>query len=459
MNHSSHDSLPRSYEKDIYPWHVGKVADIIVDGRSLTHPVRKHAIFVVHGIGNQQLTETAATLRSGFEDALEEIYNWQKTQGINPVLGDFRRVPPPFIKEGFWADYDNLQTTFPEEWKVLEAGKQEFFSRLWRMRALSSTRAFAWFLRQQLRLLHPKVIFEISLFAWLLYFPLQILSLTGLVLVRIFFPGVVSRVLADVRLYLAPKGITERAIVQRIDYRVGADFLRMIGLNWDFLPLSKSDLAKVQGEPVIFERVVWVAHSLGTVISYNVLSDLFSRAEELQTRGTSKQKEGVRRFREALSRFVTLGSPLDKVAYLFGTGSLRPWPKGDREKLVNHGDTIQQNGRKEWWVNFFHVLDPVSGALSSSLICGKRAPINVSIGPFGIPGVAHLAYWTDSTTLRYILSRVFGRRFMPDKEYGSTRAGFSTFSALIGYVAWTLIIVGVPVLIVWGLVELIRGVF
>jgi hypothetical protein len=120
--------------------------------------------------------------------------------------------------------------------------------------------------------------------------------------------------------------VIERAIVQRVDKRVGKEFLRMIGLDWDFKPLPVSEMLKSDGKPVVFDRLIWVAHSLGSVISYNVLSDLFQRADDLDRIGTREQKQGVQKFRDALRRFVTIGSPLDKIAFLLGRDALRPWP-------------------------------------------------------------------------------------------------------------------------------------
>lgn len=456
---------PRAFEEDIYPWHLGKVPATIdtVDG-SLPHPAWRNAIFVVHGMGTQLIAETAASLRSGFEDSLDEILDWQHRNDKTTPFRDVGEVPPPLIAEGYWADYENLKTTFPEDWKLLEGNKGEFFLRLWRTRILSTSRTFWWFVGQLLRLVNPSVIWRIHPFAWLLYLPLQVVAFTALAAMLIRYPKILSDVLADVRLYVAPKGITERAIVQRIDYRVGAEFLKLIGLGWDFRPLPKPLRKKIGDREMVFERIIWVAHSLGTVISYNVLSDLFHRSEELTRSGDKKQKEGVARFQGALRRFVTMGSPLDKIAFLFGEKTLRPWPVLNRQKIIVGGETPEGSGEqaaKEWWINFWHVLDPVSGALSNSIICGDRSPMNVHIGFFRLPALAHVAYWKDSTSLRFILSRVYGRKYLEDKGLKLHSAGWLTFLAVFGYLAWAAIIVGLLYLIIFVLpgyaVETIRG--
>ena len=132
---------PRAYT-DIYQWHLGMVPEHLeLDGRLVDNPARKNAIFVVHGMGQQTWAETAAFLRSGFEDVLEEIDKENPGAPIRPAS-----MPSPFIYEGFWANYDNLADTFPEEVKNLDDTKLDFFSLLWKKRTLSSVRTLRWFL-------------------------------------------------------------------------------------------------------------------------------------------------------------------------------------------------------------------------------------------------------------------------------------------------------------------------
>jgi hypothetical protein len=429
----------------VYEWQLGRVPPTIkMAGKEVENPAFKHAIFVVHGMGMQAWTQTAATLHSGFEDALEDIHK----QLTSTPLGA-EETPPPFIQEGFWADYDSLEQSFREDWKRMEVGHKKFFSMVFKKRLLSPVRTFFWFFWQQLKLVNPAIIWRLNFFAWLLYLPLQVVSFTTLAILLLRFPRLLAQVLGDVRLYVAPRGIIERAIVQRIDKRVGAGFLRTIGLDWDFKPLRSREKLKCKGKPIEFDRIVWVAHSLGTVISYNVLSDLFQRASEVEREGTSLQKKGVVKFRSALRRFVTLGSPLDKIAFMFGKDVLRPWPNVPRTSLLEGAETI--DGERDWWINFYHVLDPVSGALSNQLICGAVPPVNYHVGLLKIPGLAHTSYWRDSETLQYLLSRVYGKEALPVPPQKPYSAGALTFIALGGYIIWLGLILGAVYLIyLWG---------
>lgn len=434
---------PRAYQKDFYEWHLAQVPDEVeFRGELIKNPARWNAVFVVHGMGMQRWTETAVELRSGFENALEDIFRWQEEKTDRP---DPENIPAPYIHEGFWADYDDLGSSMPDEAEKLNEGQLRFFSALWKRRAHSAFSTFLWFFRQQLSLLNPSTVWKIHLFAWLLYIPLQIVSLVFFIVGLVRFPKVVGQVLSDVRIYVDPQGTIERAIVQGIDRRVGASFLRMIGLDWDFRPVSDDEKIQADFKPIEFDQVTWVAHSLGTVVSYNVISDLFAKASELDRSGDKEQKEGVARFRKSFRRFITLGSPLDKIAYLFGEKALRPWAKKDRLSFWDHSDSVrfEKAGTYDWWVNFYHVLDPVSGSLTNRLICGEKPPRNLHMKFWKWPGFAHTAYWRDRKTLRYILGRVYGKKYLQDREFEPYPGWVLTLFAVAGYFVWAGILLGI----------------
>jgi hypothetical protein len=442
---------PRAFESDAFEWNLGRVpARCEIGGQSSPHPGRCCAIFVVHGMGEQQWTETAAGLRVGFENALEAIEAWQQAHRSGAPADVRKLMPPPFVFDGFWGDYADLERTFPEDWRRFNERERRFFSRLWQLRTMSLFATLWWLIRQQLRLLSPGVVRDVGLAQWLLYWPLQVLWFGAFAYLAVRHPRILTRVVADVRLYASPRGVAERAIVQRIDYRVGEKFLQTIGLDWEFRALPRARHIRAGHERFTFEHVIWVAHSLGTVISYNVLSDLFHRAAHLERHGDDEQQLGVKVFRKSLLRFVTLGSPLNKFAYLFPR-AIRPWPEGSRQHLVASGEQQDESRRRqalesrEWWINFYHVLDPVSAPLTHKLICGTKPPFNFHAdwaNPAAlIPGVAHLSYWRDVDTLRFILSRLYGRLALPDRSHvPHSPAALRVYSAL-GYLTWVATVV------------------
>ena len=431
------DYRPRAWKKKVFKWHLGQVEN--------SDSSKKSAIYVVHGMGKQAWAETSAALRTGIEDALESPFVKIKTPEI---------LPAPFIQDGFWADYDDLKKSFPEEWEQLEETKHIFFTSLWKSRSISGIKTFKWFIGQLLRLVFdPRVVKKESPLARLIYFLLLFITPPVFIIVFLFFPSVMSTILNDVRLYCSPRGLIERAIVQRIDYRVGASLLKLMGLDWDFRKLKIFDQYKVCGKPVTFDKVFFVSHSLGTVISYNVMSDLFARADELAISGDTEQKEGVEKFWESLQRFITLGSPLDKISVLFGEKVLRRWPdrmfdqaKEENKKL----NEILKHFLSNWWINYYHFLDPVSGALSHDYICPKgQMSNNFHLTKFFYtPGLAHIKYWDDGTVLSYLLSRFFGKEriLFSNESFSKIKV---LWYAIAGYFTWLCIILIPIALVLW----------
>ncbi len=431
----------RFYEDGAHPWHIEMVPKTL-DPSSQPHPAWHCGIFVVHGIGSQTQAEVAAVLRSGFDYAWDAINRCDPAE-IQTVL------PPPYVLDGWWANYSDVENTFPRDWEKFEKGQKDFFRSLWQQRTGNALDTVLWFLKQQLRLLHRRTLQKMGPVAYVIYTFLQIVA--PFILVALYFRArnLVSGFLTDVRMYAEPEGVTERAIVQRIDARVGDLFLQMIGLDRQFRELEDDHCITASGEPLRFDRVIWVAHSLGTVISYNVLSDLFHRAADLEKKGDADQKKGVKLFRRRLRRFVTLGSPLDKFAFLF-ENAVRPWPAVPRSQLLDGCEKFEDRDQPDWWINYYHVLDPVSGSLSHPMItAGQPGPVNIHLrNLLEIPGAAHVAYWHKVEVLRYILGRTYGVEHLPDPAPVKEEPVRNRLYAVTGMGIWTVIIVGA----VWAIV-------
>jgi hypothetical protein len=445
---------PFAFEKNSYPWNLRRVPkETTISGRIVPHPGRHCAIFAVHGMGEQEWLDTSVLLRSGFEDALETIRLWQ-TKNLKKNISIKEEVPPPYVCDGFWADYPNPIVSFPEDWETFNEEEKKFFDHLWKKRSYSAIRTISWFLNQQIRILFmPKV----KPLSRLLYLPLQFIIPLVWLLTFLRAPRIITRILADVRVYAHPCGMSEKAIVQRIELRVGQEFLKLLGLDWDFRPLAKNKLVTASGKPFIFNRIIWVSHSLGSIISYNVLSDIFHRAAEVEISGTAVQKKGVERFRKSLRRFVTLGSPLDKFAVLFPE-TMRPWPEPPKNGfLETKGDTKVKSseinaGKYGWWINFYHVLDPVSGSLDHPFICDSYQPLNIHSDWKSmslIPGLAHSSYWKAVKVLRFLLARTYGKEYLQDENIEFHTSGNQIWYAIIGYFIWALLLYGIPILLIW----------
>lgn len=418
---------PRAFEPDRYQWHFGAIPETIErNGQHIPNPLRRSAVLVVHGMGDQSFLDTAIRLREGFENVIDELH---RVHGLE-------KTPTPFTFEGYWGNYYNFERTFPDEWANFSEGEQRLFSRLWIRRSLSRTRTFFWFVKQALRLImDPRVVGKVGPIRWLTYGGVVLLGLINLAYMFIRHPKILSMVLNDVRLYLEPKGPIEEAIVQRIDRRVGEQFLLLLGLDWNFLDLPRDKQLQVEGKPHAFTHVMWVAHSLGSVISYNVISDLFARCKQLRDSPNKpdselsfqerEQQRNIARVEKGLHRYVTIGSPLEKIAFLFPK-VLRPWPNPYLGEFA-------QIHKRRWWTNFFHIWDPVSGRLRKTSTYFSIAR-NAHSRLWRVPGWAHVSYWGDRKILTYIVTRAYGRQVLtlPDIPFMSEQSaeGYRRLSLL-----------------------------
>ncbi len=407
---------PRYFDPDV-TWCLEQTAD------DPKYAYRRRAVFVVHGIGAMDRSSgTSVDLRYGFEDAADEL----RPRDPNPphrVTAGWIAVPATYIKEGYWGNYRKVEEAFPDLYSSMPAPSQSYFKALWNVRTRSADRTGWWLVKQAARLIpvslrnfFSDLTFRTFLFKlarppiYLLVLLVVVLTIPGMLL----FPWgrkALSDVVGDVRLYVDPEGAIEHAMVQWIDRRVAALFLQLFGLDLNFDPLPDDapvfamrgipqSKLRMDDCPLQFEEVVWVSHSLGTVVSYNVLSDLVEKAQRLpmNTEEDKARKLRADKALQSIHRFYTLGSPLQKVAFLF-PGVLRRWPddwRGEKEKQAKtDGD--------HWWVNFFHILDPVSGIPTDKTLFGAIPQSVHSPSIWTLPGLAHVSYWHETKVAKYIL--------------------------------------------------------
>jgi hypothetical protein len=148
-----------------------------------------------------------------------------------------------------------------------------------------------------------------------------------------------------------------------------------------------------------YDAILLVGHSLGSVVSYDVLNRLINE-EQLQRPGPS---DVVRRTRLLL----TFGSPLDKTAYIFSTQTGRINPI--REALAASTQPLVQDYRFRGmsWINIYSPWDIISGALKYYDKRGTASP--PAIGNLLDPDAttllaAHTEYW-HNPLLRRVLAK------------------------------------------------------
>lgn len=155
----------------------------------------------------------------------------------------------------------------------------------------------------------------------------------------------------------------------------------------------------------LYDRIIVVGHSLGSVIGYDVLNGLF--LEEALSKNPLQIVERTR-------MFLTFGSPLDKTAFLFRTqadmrSKVREVAAAAVQPMIQNYDN-----RPLEWVNLYSKSDIISGNLdyydppnrknakdktpwknpATAPVAHERAVKNLIDPAARTPLAAHVEYWT-----------------------------------------------------------------
>jgi hypothetical protein len=152
-----------------------------------------------------------------------------------------------------------------------------------------------------------------------------------------------------------------------------------------------------------YDRVVIVGHSLGSVVSYDVLNQLL--CEDAIERQAGRPGRDVA---ERTPLFVTFGSPLDKTAFIFAIQHRRTTQA--REALAASSQPMLQDyvWRPEHWINIYSPWDIISGALEYYDLPGAtddRKVMNRKDADATTLLMAHVEYW-ENPTLPHVLAEV-----------------------------------------------------
>jgi pimeloyl-ACP methyl ester carboxylesterase len=153
-----------------------------------------------------------------------------------------------------------------------------------------------------------------------------------------------------------------------------------------------------------YDRVLFVGHSLGSVIAYDTLNAML--------RSQIYAREGDR-ILERTRGLVTFGSPLDKTAYIF-----RGQPREDfalREVLAATWQPLirKYRYRPPSWINIWSRHDPISGSLDyydepgETLAPDRAKRVENREDPDATtPVLAHNEYWTGRLLGEVLLEEI-----------------------------------------------------
>ena len=147
--------------------------------------------------------------------------------------------------------------------------------------------------------------------------------------------------------------------------------------------------------------MVVVGHSLGSVVSYDMLNQLLCE-DAIDRRAGRPTRDVARR----TPLFLTFGSPLDKTAFVFAIQHRRTTQA--REALAASAQPMLQDydSRPARWVNIYSPWDIISGELEYYDLPGASDPrrvLNRRDGGATTLLLSHVEYW-ESDELPRVLS-------------------------------------------------------
>jgi hypothetical protein len=191
------------------------------------------------------------------------------------------------------------------------------------------------------------------------------------------------------------------------------------------------------------DRVVVVAHSLGTAVALDSLLEC-SRINMSTSRDSAMNRELPL---DRIEHLVTLGSPIDKIHYFFETrpGRAHRFTRVYERFRGDMGWPPFARNRKPHahWINFWDRADLISGPIESpadaKVVELAVDNVEVASGWFPWPARSHSHYFEDPVVLDVLLRVVFHRAYsfvtLPSldgkpKDYRSRRLGHRSLRRL-----------------------------
>ncbi|MFT4954917.1 MAG: hypothetical protein ACI8U3_001291 [Brevundimonas sp.] len=204
----------------------------------------------------------------------------------------------------------------------------------------------------------------------------------------------------------------------------------------DILKACEATLIHALSDPQC-ERVVIVAHSLGTAIAYETLLNLGRRSRAQENRDALANGLRLEPLFSKLSHFVTFGSPIDRIAYFFSLQYSRYHRFNrvvdDLRGTVSDSPFRVQKARTLQWINIRDAADPVASRLFSPR---GRLPnreeiieIEASSSHAPDPAAAHGSYFDGALGARVLFDSCILDRKQVQAHHGRSKLS-------LGYTTW-----------------------
>jgi hypothetical protein len=205
-----------------------------------------------------------------------------------------------------------------------------------------------------------------------------------LVIASGFIRGVLVQFVGDVAIYVMPYKLDAfndlRKEIKDVVYKVAHAVYAL----------------KDKSGQLVYDRVIVLGHSLGSVIAYDGLNRLILE-------DGAAAPDQVLHVVDRTSLFLTFGSPLDKTAFIFGAQGHGTTEA--RESLAASVQPLIQSYeyRPEKWINIYSPWDIISGYLDLYDLPGATNPkkVNNLKDPEATTLLmAHTEYWNDGLLVR-----------------------------------------------------------
>ncbi len=375
-----------------------------------TFPKGRTAFLVIHGIGEQNPYETL----DGFSRGMYSLLNARDaTMQVEHRMAARQDPGGPWtehfvrLKSESGADYVDIHEFY---WAYLTEEKisvSEVFA--WAMKTLEATKTFYRENKELGEKYEGKFRFRrvARMLCWMrLLYPFLAVLPALLSLIPIAGPRWLSGATDWVKNRAA--SILTGYIGDIAIYTTADEKSQYFAIRRNILNRCQSLLEELLGDQ--YDRVIVAGHSLGSVIGYDTLNRLNIKAN---------LEDGGRLGLQRLRGLVTFGSPLDKTAFFFREHAGKE--QVFRRRILEHlhsfkarnldlaGNNLQMQDpigsrlSHVTWVNYFNLLDPVSGNLDY-----YDVDENVKMELPGPWGVAHVQYWDD----RKFFYQDIARRFL-----------------------------------------------
>lgn len=150
--------------------------------------------------------------------------------------------------------------------------------------------------------------------------------------------------------------------------------------------LCRDVMSRNTGNGYQYENIIFVGHSLGSVIAYDTLNRIL--AEDSEKSGFDPERTRIR-------AFLTLGSPLNKAAFLFGESQDRVEVRTSLMACLQPMISSSLLRASVPWINVWSWFDPVSAALTyyDPEPDFPTGVINILDDEASVPVIAHITYW------------------------------------------------------------------